>query len=151
MTHMSGASVDPAVESVSVSWPAGRDTGRQVVALGFALTLTAVSVDLLLLGSLSLFFDLSFVVACLMLAWTVRPQDFFTVGVLPPLMMLGVFTLAGVVAPGLIARPSDGVAQAVISGLSIHAGALIAGYMLALASLAYRARLAHRSAASLVE
>lgn len=114
--------------------------------LGFALTLTAVSVDLLLVGSLSLFFDLSFIVACLTLAWLVRPSDFFTVGVLPPLMMLGVFLLAGFVAPGLIAHPRDGVVQAVISGLSVHSGALIVGYVLALASLAYRARLAHRSA-----
>jgi len=106
--------------------------------LGVALTLTAMSVDLLLSGSLSLFFDLSFVVACLALAWRVRQADFFTVGVLPPLLMLGVFTLAGLVAPGLIAHPSDGVVQAVVSGLSVHAGALITGYVLVLASLAYR-------------
>jgi hypothetical protein len=125
-------------------WPSGREPGRQVVALGFALTLTAVSVDLLLSGSLSLFFDLSFVVACLLLAWAVRPDDFFTVGVLPPLMMLGVFALAGWVAPGLIAHPADGVVQAVVSGLSLHAGALVGGYLLALASLAYRARRLHQ-------
>lgn len=145
MTHMSDASRDPE------PWPTGRDTGRQVVALGFALTLTAVAIDLLLVGSLSLFFDLSFVVACLLLAWMVRPRDFFTVGVLPPLMMLGVFLLAGFVAPGLIANPRDGVVQAVVSGLSIHAGALIAGYVLALGSLAYRTRRAHRPARAILD
>ena len=145
MTHLRDASRGPQ------PWPAGRDSGRQVIALGFALTLTAVTIDLLLVGSLSLFFDLSFVVACLLLAWMVRPQDFFTVGVLPPLLMLGVFLLAGIDSPGLIARPGDGVVQAVVSGLSIHAGALIAGYLLALGSLAYRARRAHRPARSLLD
>ena len=145
MTHMSDTSRDPQ------PWPPGRDSGRQVVALGFALTLTAVAIDLVLVGSLSLFFDLSFVVACLLLAWMVRPRDFFTVGVLPPLLMLGVFLLAGLVAPGLIANPRDGVFQAVISGLSIHAGALIAGYVLALASLAYRAHQAHRPTRSILD
>lgn len=145
MTRVSDASRHPQ------PWPAGRDSGRQVIALGFALTLTAVAVDLLLVGSLSLFFDLSFVVACLLLAWMVRPRDFFTVGVLPPLLMLGVFVLAGFVAPGLIANPRDSVVQAVISGLSIHAGALIAGYVLALGSLAYRAHRAHRPAESILD
>jgi hypothetical protein len=115
-----------------------------VVALGLALTLTAMSVDLLVSGSLSLFFDLCFVSACVAVAWRVRPSDFFTVGVLPPLLLLAVFTLAGFVAPGLIAHPSDGVVQAVISGLSVHAGALIVGYVLVLASLAYRVHLSQR-------
>jgi len=121
-------------------WPTGREPGGQVVALGFALVLTAMAADLLTSGSLSLFFDLCFVASCAVLAWRVRPQDFFTVGVLPPLLMLGAFTLAGFVAPGLVARPSDSVVQAVVSGLSVHALALIAGYALALAILAYRAR-----------
>jgi hypothetical protein len=130
--------------SFSQGRPSGRESGPQVIALGFALTLTAVSIDLLLSGSLSLFFDLTFVASCLLLARQVRPSDFFTVGVLPPLMMLGVFVLAGVVAPGLIAHPRDGVVQAVVSGLSVHAGALIAGYLLALGVLVHRARRAHR-------
>jgi len=138
VTFVSDAPPDPH------PWPDGRESGRQVVVLGLALALTAMSVDLLLSGSLSLFFDLSFVAACLALAWLVRQADFFTVGVLPPLLMLGVFTLAGLVAPGLIAHPSDGVVQAVISGLSVHSGALVAGYALVLGTLAYRVRLSRR-------
>lgn len=127
-----------------LSWPTGRESGRQTIALGFALVLTAVSVDLVLSGSLSLFFDLTFTASCLLLAWQVRPADFFTVGVLPPLLMLGVFVFIGFVEPGLIARPADGVLQAVISGLSGHAGALIIGYILVLGSLFYRVRSANR-------
>jgi hypothetical protein len=83
-------------------------------------------------------------------AWRVHPRDFFTVGVLPPLLMLGVFTLAGFVAPGLVAHPSDGVVQAVVSGLSMHAPALVAAYALALGSLTYRARRAHRPVSDLL-
>ena len=92
-----------------------------------------------------------FVGLCVAAALLVRPRDFFVIGVLPPLMMLGVFVLAGLVAPGLIARPGDGVVQAVVSGLSIHAGALVAGYLLALGTLAYRAHRAHRPAGSILD
>ena len=109
-----------------------------------------MAADLVTSGSLSLFFDLCFVASCGVLAWRVHPRDFFTVGVLPPLLMLGVFTLAGLVAPGLVAHPSDGVVQAVVSGLSVHAPALVAAYALALGSLAYRARRAHRPVTDLV-
>ena len=147
---MSGVTTMRDAPRAPAAWPSGREPGRQVVALGFALTLSAVAVDLLASGELSLFFDLCFVASCLLLAWQVRPRDFFTVGVLPPLLMLGVFTLGGFVAPDLIAHPSDGVVQAVVSGLSVHAPALVAAYALALGSLAYRARRAHRPMTDLV-
>ncbi len=121
-------------------WEEGREPGPQVVALGVALALTAVAVDLALVGRLSLFFDLCFVAMCLALALAVRPTDFFVVGVLPPLIMLGVFILLGAARPGVIAEPEDGVVQAVVSGLAHHSGALVAGYLLCLACLAVRQR-----------
>ena len=40
-----------------------------------------------------LFFDLCFVAICLAAALMVRPRDFFTVGVLPPLLMFGTMVL----------------------------------------------------------
>lgn len=119
-------------------WDEGREPGRQVVALGLAVALTAVGFDLALGGELSFFFDLSFIVLCLGLALVVNPHDFFTVGVLPPLLMVGVFTLLGIFAPGSIADPEDGAVQAVVSGLSHHSGALVVGYVLCLAALAVR-------------
>lgn len=125
-------------------WEEGREPGRQVVALGSALALTAVVVDLALVGRVSLFFDLFFVALCVALALLVRPTDFFTVGVLPPLIMVGVFTLLGLSRPGVIADPHDGVVQAVVSGLSHHSGGLVAGYVLCLACLAVRHRIAAR-------
>jgi hypothetical protein len=123
-------------------WEEGREPGRQVVALGVALALTVVVVDLALVGRLSLFFDLCFVALCLVLALAVRPTDFFTVGVLPPLIMVAVFALLGATRPEAVAHPEDGVVQAVVSGLSHHSGALVVGYLLCLACLALRQRVA---------
>lgn len=121
-------------------WADGIEPGRQVVALGTAVALTVVALDVLLVGELSLFFDLCFVVLCLGLAVAVRPHDFFVVGVLPPLMMVGLFALLGLVAPGVVADPRDGVVQAVVSGLAHHSAALLAGYALCLGCLAMRQR-----------
>ena len=42
----------------------------------------------------------------------------------------------------MIAHPRDGVVQAVVSGLSHHSGALVAGYVLCLACLAIRHQVA---------
>ena len=68
----------------------------------------------------------------------VHPRDFFVVGVCPPLIMGGVFTVLAVLAPGALAEPSDGFLQAVVSGLAHHAGALVVGYGLTLGLLALR-------------
>lgn len=119
-------------------WGRGRESGRQVVFLGLALALTAVVIDAALVGRVSLFFDLCFVALCLGLALAVRPTDFFTVGLLPPLIMLGVFTMLALSNPGSIARPDDGVVQAVVSGVSQHSAALVSGYLLCLVTLALR-------------
>ena len=121
-------------------WEEGQEPGRQVVALGAALALTVVVIDLMLMGRVSLLFDLCFVALCIGLALAVRPRDFFIVGVLPPLIMLGVFALLGFTRPAVIAHPQDGVVQAVVSGLSHHSTALVTGYVLCLAVLAVRHR-----------
>jgi hypothetical protein len=123
-------------------WREGFEPGRQVAALGLALVMTVVAVDLALVGKLSLFFDLCFIVVCLGLAALVHPADFFLVGVLPPLIMVGVFTVLAMAAPGTLAEHSDGVVQAVVSGLATHSGALFAGYALCLTCLALRKRFA---------
>lgn len=121
-------------------WEEGREPGRQVVALGLALALTAVVVDQAITGSVGVIFDVCFVLICVGTALAVRPSDFFTVGVLPPLLMVAVFVLLGLTRPAVIADRSDGVIQAVVSGLGHHAGALVIGYGLALAILAIRHR-----------
>jgi len=132
------------VSSARTVWEEGHEPGRRVVALGLALALSVVVLDLAVAGRVSLLFDLSFVAVCVALALLVRPEDFFTVGVLPPLIMLAVFAILAVARPATIAHPRDGVVQAVVSGLSTHAVALGVGYALCLACLAVRHRFVTR-------
>lgn len=125
-------------------WEEGREPGRQVVALGAAVVLTAAAFDVVATGGVGLLFDLVFVPLCVWLALDVRPEDFFTVGVLPPLLMVGAFVLLGVGSPETLADPGDGAVQAVISGLSHHSMALLLGYVSCLAILVVRHRVLDR-------
>jgi hypothetical protein len=129
-------------------WEEGHEPGRRVVVLGLALALTVTALDLLVFGGLTAFFDVGFVLLCVGLALLVRPSDFFTVGVLAPPLMVAVFALVGVSRPEVIADSTDGVVQAVVSGLSHHAGALIVGYVLSLVVLAVRHRVLGRQASN---
>ena len=127
-------------------WDEGSEPGRAVVALGTAVALSAVVVNVALVGRVSMFFDLWFVLICFGLAVLVRPRDFFTVGVLPPLIMLGAFAVLALARPEAIAQRQDGLVQAVVSGLAHHSGALIVGYALCLATLLARQRVARQTA-----
>ena len=70
-----------------------------------------------------------------------RPsRDFFTVGVLPPILMLVTVTLLAITRAEAVARAEDGLVQAIVSGLSHHSLALVIGYLLALAVLVVRVR-----------
>jgi hypothetical protein len=111
-----------------------------VVALGLALALTVGALDVGIGGRVGLVFDVAFVGVCLVVALLVRPEDFFTVGVLPPLIMLTVFALLAASRPVTIADRDDGVVQAVVTGLSQHAVALGVGYAACLLCLAVRDR-----------
>lgn len=119
-------------------WEVGHEPGRQVVSLGIAVTLTAVSIDVLLAGRLTLFFDLCFVVLCLGLAALVRRRDFYMVALLPPLLMTIVFGFVALVARSAVADPRDSLLQAVVSGVVTHGVALFVGYALCLGWLAWR-------------
>jgi len=123
-------------------WDEGREPGRAVVALGVAVALTVIVVNVAMVGRVSLFFDLWFVLLCLGLALLVRPRDFFTVGVLPPLIMVVGFAILAIDRPGAIASPRDGLVQAVVSGLAHHSVALVCGYALCLVTLLARQRTA---------
>lgn len=126
-------------------WEEGREPGRQVVALGLALALTAVVLDQAVFGHVGPFFDVCYVLVCVAMALAVRLEDFFTIGVLPPLLLVGVFTLLGATRPDVIADPTDGVVQAVVAGLGHHAAALVIGYGLCLAVLAIRHRVLNQA------
>ncbi|WP_210438594.1 DUF6542 domain-containing protein [Nocardioides xinjiangensis] len=119
-------------------WRAGHEPGRQVAALGVAVTLTAVSIDVLLVGRLTLFFDLCFMVLCLGLAARVRRRDFYLVALLPPVLMTAVFGFVAIVARDAVADPADSLLQALVSGVATHGVALFIGYALCLGWLAWR-------------
>ena len=129
-------------------WEEGHEPGRQVVVLGAAVALSAAAVDVALGGHVGWFFDLCFVVLCLALALAVRPADFFTVGVLPPLLMVGVFVLVGATRPGDLGTRHDGAVQAAVTGLAHHSLALTLGYVLCLLVLGVRREYLARRTAS---
>lgn len=122
------------------SWLYGTEPGRQVVALGFALVLSAVALDYLLSGHLSLFFDLCFITVCLFLAIRVEQSALSLGAMLPPALMVAVLVLLGLVAPQVVARAEDGVVQTVVTGLTNHSVALVTGWALALIALEGRRR-----------
>jgi hypothetical protein len=120
----------------------GDTRGSEVVALASALTLTAAAIDIALSGRLGWFFDVCFVAICVLAALMVRPRDFFNVGVLPPLLMLGTMVLVALNGTQVIAARHDSVIQAVITGLAHHSVALFVGYALCLGALVVRQRIA---------
>ena len=119
-------------------WEEGTWPGRRVVRLGVAGTLGIVGLDLAVNRDVTLVFDIAFVLLCVVLALLVRPADFFTVGVLPPLLMLGSFWLVGLFEPDFLAHAEDGAFIASLTGLADHSEALVVGYALCLACLSIR-------------
>lgn len=109
-----------------------------MVALAVTAAVIAVLLDLLVHGETTWLFDLLFVALCAAIALRVRPADFFVVGLLPPLLMLGIFLVLAFTSPALVAHEQDGTVQALVTGLATHAGALFAGYALCLGCLAMR-------------
>ncbi|MPZ95223.1 MAG: hypothetical protein GEU96_10005 [Propionibacteriales bacterium] len=99
-----------------------------VVVLALLSTSTIAVVDRGLTGRLSQFFDLSFVLVCIVAALAVRRSGLFTVGVLPPLLMGGVFAVFTVVDPGTLTADHLAFASTVLTGLAHHAAALVAGH-----------------------
>ena len=119
-------------------WEEGRHAGGLVLAAAALLVLAVVLLDLAIFDGLSIAFDIGFVLVCVAAALGVRPRDFFTVGVFPPLLMAGTVAVLAVLSRGAVAEPSDGFLQALVSGLAHHAGALVVGYGLTLMLLAVR-------------
>ena len=126
--------------SAPTLWEEGRMAGSRVTRLAVLAGLLVLALDLAINGRLTLIFDIGFVLVCVGAALAVRPRDFFHVGVLPPLLLLGLITLVALVHRAWVAEPGDGLVQAVVSGLAHRASGLLAAYLLALAVLAIRQR-----------
>jgi hypothetical protein len=119
--------------------------GSRVTRLSVLAGLVVLALDLAVFGRLTVVFDIGFVLVCVAAALAVHPRDFFRVGVLPPLLLLGCTVAVSLVARPAIAGRGDGFVQGIVSGLTDHAGALVSGYGLALAVLAVRHRVLTRA------
>jgi hypothetical protein len=133
--------------SAPTLWEEGRWSGRRVTRFSMLIATLLVAADLGATGRLERIFDSGFVVLCVGMALAVRPQDFFRVGVLPPMLLLTICLALGIGHRAAIAGSGDGLVQSAISGLAHHSGPLLAGYALALAVLGIRARVARRRSA----
>jgi hypothetical protein len=130
--------------SAPTLWEEGRWSGRRVTRFSMLVSALLVVADVAATGRLERIFDSGFLVLCVGMALAIRPQDFFRVGVLPPMLLLVVCVVLGLGRRGAIAAPDDPLVQSVISGLAHHSAPLLAGYALALAVLGIRARVARR-------
>jgi hypothetical protein len=111
-----------------------------VLVLGVLGTLAIATVDLLLGGRLSMFFDLAFITLCLGLGLLPRPDASYGVAFVPPVVLVLAFALIAAVDPALVTDEAHGLGHAVLGGLSEHAGSLAVGYALCLAALGLRLR-----------
>ena len=120
-------------------WDEGTEPGGRVVSLGVALALSVAVIESVVGGRIGVLFDVCFVMICVGVALLVHPRDFFAVGVLPPLLMLGIFILFACGSrDGLGGADDDGFLQSVVSALGRHAIALFVGYALTLGCLLVR-------------
>lgn len=123
-------------------------SGSRTTRLAVLACVVLVAADLAATGRLDLVFDIGFVAVCLGAALAVRPRDFFSAGVLPPILLLVVCALLSLAHRPAIADPGDGFVQGLVTGLAQHAGALAGGYALTLGVLAMRHRVIRRRARS---
>lgn len=113
-------------------------SGRSLVVASATGAAGIVVLDLWLTsGGLTFFFDLCFVVLCLVAAMSVRASDLFTAGVLPPLLFAGVIAVVSLVSPGAF-ESGTGVDHVFLTGLATHAAGLVAAYAVTLATIAAR-------------
>lgn len=126
--------------SAPTLWEEGRWSGTRVTRFSISACVLLVALDLTVSGGLGLIFDVGFVLLCIGIALAVRPDEFFSVGVLPPILLLGICTALGIGYRPAIAAHGDGLVQSVISGLAHHSGALLAAHGSLLAVLAVRHR-----------
>lgn len=119
-------------------WEEGQHPGRLVIRAAVVTLLAVTLVSLLFGNRLGIVFDVAFVLICFGSALWVRPQDFFGIGVLPPLLLGFTVLVLAVVDRAAVARAEDPLVQALVSGLAHHSLALVIGYALTLAVLALR-------------
>lgn len=112
--------------------------GRAVVFLALLSTASLALLDRSWTGRLSQFFDLCFVLVCIVAALAVRRSGLFTVGVTPPLVLVTVLSAFTIVDPATLTAEHLAFISTLLTGLAHHAAALVAGHGSALAILVAR-------------
>lgn len=133
-SQLNGSTAAPATEYAASTGTPGRGV---ILSTGIATAAVAV-LDLAVVGKLSFFFDVSFVVICLVAAMAVRPRDLFTAAVLPPLAFAAAIGGMAFFWPEAILA-GGGLGKTFMTGLAAHADGLVAGYGTALLTVAARA------------
>ncbi|MGN6252047.1 MAG: DUF6542 domain-containing protein [Marmoricola sp.] len=126
-------------------WEEGRWSGGRVTRLAALACAALLTADLVVGRGLGPLFAVGFVLVCAAAALAVHPRDFFSVGVLPPPLLLGTAVLAALVDRGQVAPAGDGFWPAVIAVLADCSGALLTGYLVVAAVLAVRHRVLQRA------
>ena len=129
-----------AVSPTQPSWLYGTEPGRAIAPLGLALVTTTVAITWTLGSKLGLFYDLTFVTVCLLLAVRIQRDEFGFAVTLPPALMGAVLLLLAVASPETIADEGDGFVQAFVTGVATHSLALLVGWAFALLALEARRR-----------
>ncbi len=129
---------DAGQEAIAAGMP-----GRGVILVSLTAAGGSAGLDLALTGRLSMFFDLCFIVVCLVAAMGVRRRDLFTTGVLPPLVFGAVIGVIAVTSP-VTFSVVGGFSKVVMTGLAQHAVALVAGYAVALVTVGGRVSVARQ-------
>ena len=126
--------------SAPTRWEEGRWSGTRVTRFSIFACVLLVAAELAVRGHLGPTFDVGFVLLCVGIALAIRPDEFFNVGVLPPMLLLGICVILAVVRRDAIAPSGDWLVQSVISGLAHHSVGLLVAHGGLLAVLALRHR-----------
>ncbi len=105
--------------------------GRGAILATLAATAAVAALNLALVGGLTFFFDVCFVVVGLVAAMAVRRHDLFTAAVLPPLAFAAVIGAVAALFPDAI-LPDASLSKVFMVGLTTHADGLVGGYGAAL-------------------
>ena len=120
--------------------------GRGAIVATLGATAAVAALNLALIGGLTFFFDVCFVVVGLVAAMAVRRHDLFTAAVLPPLVFAAVIGAVAVLSPDAILADA-GLGKVFMVGLTSHADGLVGGYGAALLAVGARV-IARRHAAT---
>ncbi|GAB3996063.1 hypothetical protein GCM10028771_25510 [Nocardioides marmoraquaticus] len=126
--------------SAPTLWEEGRLSASRVVRLAVLAGVMTLVLDVLVNGRLTALFDVGFVLVSLASVLAVRPRDFTSIALLPPLALLGFVGVLALVDTAYVAEAVDGWAQAVVSGLTHRATGLAVAYALVLAVIVIRTR-----------